>query len=390
MTTETNSSQADPRGSDRASGGGSPGTVRITPARQRREAARERARQLRLGGASYDEIAVALDVSRSTAYSWTRAVVDLPRTQRRTRREGQVAAARALRQQGLRYADIAERFRTSVATAYAWTSDVVVRADDERDAGGRTRAERRETSRRAWEPRLRDAEVRRQQTKLAAAHEMRPVLQRDLFVAGLVAYWAEGTKDKDYRRQERLVFTNSDPLMVRLFCDWLDLLQVEPERRRYRVSIHETADAAAAERHWAEVLHPAEPVFQSATIKRHDPATNRLRTGDDYHGCLVVGVTQSADLYRREEGWWYGLAGPGRHLPAPPATRIRAGSIAVQNHPGSSSGRTSDFGSDNRGSNPLPGAGAEHPGFESCGRRHATAARLPCPGPAPCPRSPAP
>jgi transposase len=296
----------------------SAGQARTTAARERREAARGRAVEMRSAGASYHEIADELGLSRSTAYNWTRAVVDLPRTARRGRREEQIRAARSLRQQGRSYAQIAEQAGVSVATVYGWTFDVVVRGDDERDLGGRTRAERRETSRRAWEPRQREAERSRQQTKLSAANEIRPASKRDLFVAGLTAYWAEGAKDKHYRRQERLVFTNSDPFMIRLFADWLDLLGVAPERRRYRVSIHETADVGAAERHWCSLLGLPAGAMQSATIKRHNPATNRLRTGEDYHGCLVISVLQSAELYQQVEGRWYGLASPGRQRPGAP------------------------------------------------------------------------
>ncbi len=312
----------------------SAGQARTTAARERREAARGRAVEMRSAGASYHEIADELGLSRSTSYNWTRAVVDLPRTARRGRREEQIRAARSLRQQGRSYAQIAEQAGVSVATVYGWTFDVVVRGDDERDLGGRTRAERRETSRRAWEPRQREAERSRQQTKLSAANEIRPASKRDLLVAGLTAYWAEGAKDKHYRRQERLVFTNSDPFMIRLFADWLDLLGVAPERRRYRVSIHETADVGAAERHWCALLGLPAGAMQSATIKRHNPATNRLRTGEDYHGCLVISVLQSAELYQQVEGWWYGLASPGRQRPGAPEPPPEGASIARKTIPG--------------------------------------------------------
>ena len=73
-------------------------------------------------------------------------------------------------------------------------------------------------------------------------------------------------------------------------------------------------DAAAYEAAWKRVeadpegfwrdVTGAEPAqFQRPTIKRHNPKTVRKNVGDDYHGCLIVGVSQSADLYRRIEGW---------------------------------------------------------------------------------------
>ena len=38
-------------------------------------------------------------------------------------------------------------------------------------------------------------------------------------------------------------------------------------------------------------------------LKRHNPQTARKNVGADYHGCLIIGVRQCADLYRRIEGW---------------------------------------------------------------------------------------
>ncbi len=38
-------------------------------------------------------------------------------------------------------------------------------------------------------------------------------------------------------------------------------------------------------------------------LKRHNPLTIRKNVGADYHGCLIITVSQSADLYRKIEGW---------------------------------------------------------------------------------------
>lgn len=71
--------------------------------------------------------------------------------------------------------------------------------------------------------------------------------------------------------------------------------------------IHESADVVAAERYWAEVVQAEPSSFGKTTLKRHNPKTVRKNTGADYHGCLVLTVRQSAELYRRIEGSWYGI-----------------------------------------------------------------------------------
>jgi hypothetical protein len=59
---------------------------------------------------------------------------------------------------------------------------------------------------------------------------------------------------------------------------------------------------AAAEEFWLTVTGAEPARFHKTTLKRHNPRTVRKNVGADYHGCLIVGVKQSADLYRRIEG----------------------------------------------------------------------------------------
>ncbi|MFB7633488.1 hypothetical protein ACFC0M_21470 [Streptomyces sp. NPDC056149] len=95
--------------------------------------------------------------------------------------------------------------------------------------------------------------------------------------------------------------------MIKVFPAWLRLLGVEPERLRYRVMIHVTADVVAAERYRADLVGVDVAALQKTTIKKHHPKTVRTNTEAGHHGCLVIRVRQSADPYRRIEGWWYGI-----------------------------------------------------------------------------------
>ncbi|WP_086732619.1 hypothetical protein [Streptomyces glaucescens] len=212
---------------------------------------RERARELRRQGWTYDQIQLELGCSRSSVSLWVR---DLPRPEPRYTPEEQ----RALMTEGLK----------------------------------RRRAAEQE---------------KRRQSKLAARREAQELSDRDLFLAGVALYWAEGSKSKPYDRRERAVFVNSDPGVIQVYLAWLDLLGVSRDRLRFRVLIHESADVDAAQRHWADISDVDSSVFQKATLKKHNPKTVRKNTGDDYHGCLVVSVSQSADLYNRIEGWWDGI-----------------------------------------------------------------------------------
>ncbi|MFI6008486.1 helix-turn-helix domain-containing protein [Streptomyces sp. NPDC051243] len=212
---------------------------------------RAKARELRLQGWTYDQIEAELGCSRSSVSLWVR---DLPRPEPRYTPEEQ----QALMREGLARRRAAE--------------------DEER-----------------------------KKTKLSALREIGDMTDRDLFMAGAALYWAEGSKSKPYDRRERAIFVNSDPGVIQVYLAWLDLLDVDRERLGFRVLIHESADVEAAHRYWAEIADVDVSVFAKPTLKKHNPKTVRKNIGDDYHGCLVIGVARSAGLYNRIEGWWSGI-----------------------------------------------------------------------------------
>ncbi|MGW5737583.1 MULTISPECIES: hypothetical protein [Streptomyces] len=266
------------------------------------EGLRERAIALRREGLSLRQIAEGLGVRNKETLS--RLVQGEPPaewTKRPRAKDDLRDRARELRRQGRTYNEIQAELGCSKSSVSLWVRDLphpepTCTPEEQRarmNAGlARLRAEQ-------------DRE--RRATKQEAAAAVGRVSDRELFLAGVALYWAEGTKDKPYRRTEVLQFINSDPDVIRLHLRWLALLGVGPDRLTLRVSIHESADVAAAERHWAAVVGVDRAAFSRATLKKHNPRTVRRNTGDAYHGCLIIYVRQSADLYRRVEGAWYGI-----------------------------------------------------------------------------------
>lgn len=215
--------------------------------------------------------------------------------------------ARELRLQGMTYDQIQVEPGCSKGSISLWVRDL---PKPERK---RTREEASAIARRGWEVTLQRREAERQRTKQAAAEEIGTMSPRELFLLGVGLYWTEGSKAKPHRPQERVTFVSSDPSsdphMIKVFLAWLRLLGVEPHRLRFHVHIHETADISAAEQYWRTLAGADASAFGKTSIKKHSPATNRKNTGPTYRGCLVVRVLKSADLYRRIEGWQYGIVG---------------------------------------------------------------------------------
>lgn len=92
-----------------------------------------------------------------------------------------------------------------------------------------------------------------------------------MLLLGAAIYWCEGTKSKPWRRGERLAFINSDPGLLGMFPRFLEAQGIDRAVPTYRVTIHETADADAATRWWAERLDLPPGRFRRPTVKRHVP-----------------------------------------------------------------------------------------------------------------------
>ena len=160
-----------------------------------------------------------------------------------------------------------------------------------------------EGSRQYWEVERPAREAQREAVRAAAAGQVGVLSKREILIAGAIAYWCEGAKSKPHKLRERILFINSDPGLIKFFLSFLAAAGVLPTQLRFRIYIHETADVAEAERYWARVTNSDPQSFYKTVLKRHNPKTVRKNVDADYHGCLRIDVMQSADLYRRVEGW---------------------------------------------------------------------------------------
>lgn len=210
------------------------------------------------------------------------------------------ARARAFRLQGLGYEEIVAQLGVSKSSVSLWVRDLPRPARVAPEECAKRAAER---MRRYWTAERPVRAARRAAASAAAAASIRGLTDREILIAGAVAYWCEGTKNKPHRRADRVSFANSDPELISLFLLFLDTAGVSRSDLVFRLQIHETANVESAERFWLTLTEARKEQFRKTYLKRHNPLTTRKNTGDGYHGCLRLDVRQSRELYRKIEGW---------------------------------------------------------------------------------------
>jgi transposase len=208
--------------------------------------------------------------------------------------------ARVLRLQGLDYEEIVARLGVSKSSVSLWVRDLPKPPRVTADECGRRTSER---MRRYWTAERRVRAARRAAASAAAAADNGGLTDREILIAGAVAYWCEGAKNKPHRRADRVTFANSDPELISFFLFFLDVADIPRSDLAFQLQIHESADVASAERFW-RVLTGARPEqLRKTSLKRPNPETTRKNTSDGYYGCLRVDVKRSCVLYRKIEGW---------------------------------------------------------------------------------------
>jgi transcriptional regulator with XRE-family HTH domain len=262
---------------------------------------RDRAIALRRAGRSRREIKEILGITSNSTLNTVLAGEPPPEWNRRPNAKDALhEKARALREQGLTYNRIAEQLGVSKASVSLWVRDL---PRPPRLSYTESRKRSADGVRRYWETERDVREAQREAARATAAAEIGRLTDRELIIAGAIAYWCEGSKNKPYNRQDRVIFTNSDPAMILFFLRFLGAAGVASQRMTYRVYIHETADVRAAERFWLELTGADPTQFRRSILKTHKPRTVRKNVGESYRGCLRVEVRRSVQLYRCIEGW---------------------------------------------------------------------------------------
>jgi hypothetical protein len=221
-------------------------------------------------------------------------------------KEKEREAAITLRKDGKTYAEILSVIPVAKSTLSLWLRDVNLSSKQKHRITIKKKSSQLKGARARKNIRITETEKIFRSSK----ETLGTFSHRDLFILGIALYWAEGTKEKEYRPSVPIEFANSDPNMIAIFIHWLrKCLHVSNTEIQLILHVHQNrqADIPNFKKFWMQVTGLQEQDFGTVVIKKHNPKTKRRNVGDTYKGLLAIRVRRSTMLNRQIQGWIYGI-----------------------------------------------------------------------------------
>ena len=207
-----------------------------------------------------------------------------------------------LRKQGLSYNEVLKRVSVAKSTLSLWLQSV----DLSKRQKQRLTAKRLEAAKRGGEAR-RSARISAVDAiNVSTKKDIQYITDRELWLIGIALYWAEGSKEKEYRPGSSVQFTNSDVYMIKLFLKWLlEICKVNKKSIDIDIYIHENSknNITSVVTYWSTAVGFPKDAFSHIYYKKNNVKTNRKNKGVNYYGVLKIKVRASSILLRKIAGW---------------------------------------------------------------------------------------
>lgn len=211
-----------------------------------------------------------------------------------------------LRNHGYSYSEILKEVKVSRSTLSEWLRHVKITNSQIERLRSKNAVARKMGSIALKQNRIDKSKKIIEESKL----EIKSIDENKLKLIGATLYWAEGSKQSVYEPSRELIFTNSDPKMIKIYLLWLNkCLFVRPENIKFEIYIHETYKKTPSQLsgYWSEITKFPIGKLRKIYLKKNKVKSFRKNKGDDYHGVLRITVKKSTDLNRKITGWVGGI-----------------------------------------------------------------------------------
>jgi len=197
---------------------------------------------------------------------------------------------KALRRLGLTYGEIRKVIPVPKGTLSAWCRDVELSQAQTQAIRERTPSQKGVPKDSQWRRRIEIDRIRSDAIGSATAQIADP-----RFVAGVVLYWAEGSKWRN-----DFAVANTDPAALRLFIKWVREYLDTAADFRLSLHLHEGNDEEAAKIYWRAALNLPTVSFTKTYIK---PKGTGHRKNHLPAGVCRVRVLRASNHWNRTMAW---------------------------------------------------------------------------------------
>ncbi len=210
-----------------------------------------------------------------------------------------------LRQRGRSVKDIANILGVSKSSASLWVRHVILSPIQLEELRSRpikaSEKARLRNSLALKEKRLSLIESER----IAGEKEFRNLSPRELMIAGMSLYWAEGTK-----KNRKINFCNSDPKMIKFFINWVDkVYEIPRSELSCYVGINEAHHGRELQvkEFWSNLTGIPPGNFTKTSFKKY-PLKKTFENFNEHYGTLAVQVRRPARIIYKILGQIHGLS----------------------------------------------------------------------------------
>ncbi len=208
-----------------------------------------------------------------------------------------------LRKSGHTYSEILRKVPVAKSTLSLWLRSVNLSKQQVQ----KITKKRKEGIKKGWEVIREKRIVKTKIIKEISEKEIKKINKKEFWLLGICLYWAEGTKEKDYRTGERVAFSNSDPEMIVFFLKWLrKICLIKNQDIIYELCLHKNKELKKIKKYWIHKLSIDKNLLR-VYFKKDTNSNYRKNKGSEYKGLMKIKVKKSTDLNRKIAGWISGL-----------------------------------------------------------------------------------
>lgn len=195
-----------------------------------------------------------------------------------------------LRHNGLSYSEIKNLLNVSKSTLSNWLKNIELTNDQ------KNRLSKLQTSAYLGAKKNQvKSQLHHKQIIETAKNQAIHLFHDSFFVTGLMLYWAEGSKNSN-----RIQFTNSDPLMIKIMMKWFrNYCEIPEEKFRIGLFVHSLHIKEDYLQFWSKITKLPLKQFNRSYIK---PTILSNRKNKLYEGTCAIKIN-SRDLLSKVTGW---------------------------------------------------------------------------------------